>query len=65
MSGHTYAFRIINPLEIIILLFIRYVLNYNFVKKCLLMKVRLRRLMNMPPSNRILKHQYRASNYQH
>jgi hypothetical protein len=33
MSGYTYAFRIINPLEIIIMLFVRYVLNYNFMKK--------------------------------
>jgi hypothetical protein len=44
MSGPTYGFRIINPLGIIIMLFIRYVLNYGFVKKCLLMKIRLKRL---------------------
>jgi hypothetical protein len=34
----------INPLEIIILLFIRFVLNYSFVRKNLLMKIRLRKL---------------------
>jgi hypothetical protein len=45
MSGFTYAFRIINPLKIIIILFIRYVLNYSFAKKKNLpMKIRLRRL---------------------
>jgi hypothetical protein len=38
MSGFTYAFRIINPLEIIIKLFIRFVLNYGFVKKNLRIK---------------------------
>jgi hypothetical protein len=42
MSGHTYAFRIINPLGIMIMLFIRYVLTYGFVKKSLPMKIRLR-----------------------
>jgi hypothetical protein len=30
MSGYTYTFKIINPLDIIIMLFIRYVLNYVF-----------------------------------
>jgi hypothetical protein len=44
MIGSTYDFRIINPLEIIIMLFIRFVLNYGFVKKNLLMKKRLRKL---------------------
>jgi hypothetical protein len=33
MSGHTYTFMIINTLEIIIMLLIRYVLKYRFVKK--------------------------------
>jgi hypothetical protein len=33
MSGFTYTFKIINPLKIIIMLFIRYVLNYSFIKK--------------------------------
>jgi hypothetical protein len=44
MSGFTYAFKIINLLEIIIMLFISYVLNYDFMKKNLLTKIRLRRL---------------------
>jgi hypothetical protein len=44
MSGFTYAFKNVNLLEIIIILFIRYVLNYGFVKKNRLMKIRLRRL---------------------
>jgi hypothetical protein len=42
MSGFNYTFRIINSLEIIIMLFIRYVLNYDFMKRNLLMKIRLR-----------------------
>jgi hypothetical protein len=33
MNGFTYAFRIINSLEIIIMMFIRFMLNYIFVKK--------------------------------
>jgi hypothetical protein len=44
MIGFTYAYRIINPLEIIIMLFIRFVLNYDFVRKNLLMKIRLRKI---------------------
>jgi hypothetical protein len=60
MIRFTYSFRIINPLEIIIILFIRFVLNYSFVKRNLLMKKRLRKLLD-----RVLKHQYRARNYQH
>jgi hypothetical protein len=44
MSGFTFAFKNVNLLEIIIILFIRYVLNYGFVKKNRLMKIRLRRL---------------------
>jgi hypothetical protein len=44
MIGFTYACKIINPLEIIIILFIRFVLNYSFVRKNLLMKIRLRKL---------------------
>jgi hypothetical protein len=44
MIGLTYAYRIINQLEIIIMLFIRFVLNYDFVRKNLLMKIRLRKL---------------------
>jgi hypothetical protein len=42
--GFTYACRIINPLEIIIMLFIRFVLNYGFVRKNVVMKIRLRKL---------------------
>jgi hypothetical protein len=44
MIGFIYAYRIINPLEIIIMLFIRFVLNYDFARKNLLMKIRLRKL---------------------
>jgi hypothetical protein len=44
MIGFTYAYRIINPLEIIIMLLIRFVLNYSFMRKNLLMKIRLRKL---------------------
>jgi hypothetical protein len=44
MIGFTCACRIINLLEIIIMLFIRFVLNYSFVRKNLLMKIRLRKL---------------------
>jgi hypothetical protein len=44
MGGHNYVFRIINPLKIIIMMFIRYVLNYGFAKKSLPIKIRLRRL---------------------
>jgi hypothetical protein len=40
----TYAYRIINPLGIIIMMFIRFVLNYGFVRRNLLMKKRLRKL---------------------
>jgi hypothetical protein len=47
MSGFTYVFRILNSLEIAIMLFIRYVLNYDFVKKNILMKIRLRRLSQL------------------
>jgi hypothetical protein len=47
------------------MLFIRFMLNYDFVKKNLLMKIRLRRLTTMLPSDRILKHQYCARNYQY
>jgi hypothetical protein len=47
MIGFTYAFRIINPLEIIIMMFIRFVLNYGFVKKNLLMKKRLTKLSRL------------------
>jgi hypothetical protein len=65
MSGYTYAFRIINLLEIIIMLFIRYVLNYGFVKKEHSDEDKIEKtLMSMIPSDRILKHQYRARNYQ-
>jgi hypothetical protein len=65
MSGFTYTLMIINPMEIIITLFIRYVLNYGFVKKNLLMRIRLGRLTIVLPSDRILKHQYCTRNYQH
>jgi hypothetical protein len=44
MIGFTCACRIINLLEIIIMLFIRFVLDYDFVRKNLLMKIRLRKL---------------------
>jgi hypothetical protein len=47
MIGSTYACRIINLLEIIIMLFIRFVLNYSFVRKNLLMKIRLRKLSQL------------------
>jgi hypothetical protein len=39
-------------------------LNYDFVKKNLLIKKRLRKLTNMLSLDWILKHQYRARNYQ-
>jgi hypothetical protein len=42
--GFTYTFRIINPLEIIIMMFIRFVLNIGFVKKNLLNQKILRKL---------------------
>jgi hypothetical protein len=38
------CYRIINPLKIIIRLFIRFVLNYDFMRKNLLIKIRLRKL---------------------
>jgi hypothetical protein len=44
MIGFTYTYRIINLLEIIIMLFIRFVVNYDFVRKNLLMKIKLRKL---------------------
>jgi hypothetical protein len=44
MIGFTYAYKIINSLEIIIMIFIRFVLNYSFVRNNLLMKIRLRKL---------------------
>jgi hypothetical protein len=44
MIEFTYAYMIINSLEIIIMLFIRFVLNYYFVRKNLLMKIKLRKL---------------------
>jgi hypothetical protein len=64
MIGFTFACKIINPLEIIIMMFIRFVLNYGFVRKKLLMKIRLRTLTTMLPSDRVLKYQYQARNYQ-
>jgi hypothetical protein len=60
MIGFTFACKIINPLEIIIMMFIRFVLNYGFVRKKLLMKIRLRTLTTMLPSDRVLKYQYQA-----
>ncbi len=45
MSEITYAVMIINLLYIIIMLFIRFVLNYGFVKKNLPIKKRLRKLL--------------------
>jgi hypothetical protein len=44
MIGFTYACKIINLLEIIIMLFIKFVLNYDFVRKNILMRIRLRKL---------------------
>jgi hypothetical protein len=44
MIGFTYTYKIINLLEIIIMLFIRFVVNYDFVRKNLLMKIKLRKL---------------------
>jgi hypothetical protein len=44
MIEFTYACKIINLLEIIIMLFIKFVLNYNFVRKNILMRIRLRKL---------------------
>jgi hypothetical protein len=44
MIRFTYAYKIINLLDIIIMIFIRFVLNYSFVRKNLLMKIRLRKL---------------------
>jgi hypothetical protein len=41
MIGFTYAYKI---MEIIIMSFIRFVPNYNFARKNLLMMVRLRKL---------------------
>jgi hypothetical protein len=41
--GFTYTYRIINPLDIIIMVFIRFVLNYGFAKMNLMMKKRLRK----------------------
>jgi hypothetical protein len=44
MIEFTYACKIINLLEIIIMLFIRFVLNYGFARKNLMMRIRLRKL---------------------
>jgi hypothetical protein len=44
MIGFTFTYRIINPLKTIIMLFIRFVLNYDFVRKNLLTKIILRKL---------------------
>jgi hypothetical protein len=66
MSGFTYAFRIINSLETIIILFIRYVLNNVFCEKEPSDKDKIEKtLTTMLPSDRILKHQYCDRNYQH
>jgi hypothetical protein len=66
MSGFTYAFRIINSLETIIILFIRYVLNNVFCEKEPSDKDKIEKtLTTMLPSDRILKHQYYDRNYQH
>jgi hypothetical protein len=42
MIGFTYVCKIINPLEIVIMLFIRFVLSYSFVRKNLQMKTRFK-----------------------
>jgi hypothetical protein len=47
MIEFTYACKIINPLEIIIMLFIRFMLNYGFAKRNLLMKIRLIKLSQL------------------
>jgi hypothetical protein len=47
MIGFTYDYNIINTLEIIIMMFIRFVLNYDFARKNLLMKIRLRKLSSL------------------
>jgi hypothetical protein len=44
MIGFTYAYKIINLLKTIIMSFIRFVLNYGFTRKNLLMRIRLRKL---------------------
>jgi hypothetical protein len=46
------------------MIFIRFALNYNFARKNLLMKKRLRTLTTMLPSDKVLRHQYHAQNYQ-
>jgi hypothetical protein len=65
MIGFTYAYKIINPLETIIILFIRFVLDYGFMRKNLSDEDKIEKtLTTMLPSDRVLKHQYRARNYQ-
>jgi hypothetical protein len=54
MNEFTYACKIINLLEIIIMLSIKFVLNYGFVRKNLLMKITLRKL------SRLCFHQIRS-----
>jgi hypothetical protein len=44
MIGFTYAYNIINQLETTIMMFIRFMLNYGFVRKNLLIKIRMRKL---------------------
>jgi hypothetical protein len=47
MIGFTCVCRTINLLEIIIMLFIKFMLNYGFMRKNLLMKIRLRKLSQL------------------
>jgi hypothetical protein len=54
MIGFSYACKITNLLEIIIMLFIKFMLNYDFMRKNLLMKIRLRKL------SRLCFHQIRS-----
>jgi hypothetical protein len=66
ISGYTYTFMIINPLKIIIMLFIRYVLNYDCMKKECPDEDKIEKILTtMVPSDRILKHQNCDWNYQH
>jgi hypothetical protein len=48
------------------MLFIRFVLNYSFMKKKPSNEEKIEKtLMTLLPSDRILKHQYHARNYQY
>jgi hypothetical protein len=65
MIGFTYTCKIINLLEIIIMLFIKFVLNFDFVRKKSSNEDKIEKtLMTILPTDRVLKHQYRAHNYQ-